>query len=273
MLNSDQLQALVQPLLRLVIEAGDVILEYYSRPSSLDIHTKKDRTPLTAADLASQALLLKGIADLCPNIPILSEESQAPAFAQRKDWEELWLLDPLDGTREFIDATDQFCINIALVQQGEPVLGLIHKPVDKSTYLGIHGLGAWCYGAQGIEVLQCRAMPAQPVLISSGRRLTEPLLASEARIRTHFPALLRHHQGSAIKFCELAAGRADIYPCFGPTCEWDTAAGQVLVEAAGGIFVSTEFQPFRYNQRESLINGGFYVLGDARVDWPKVLVE
>lgn len=268
---SNDAHSLADALLPLVKAAGDVIMQHYSSVDSLKVHTKADRTPLTDADLASHDVIAKGLRKLTPDIPVLSEEANMPQAEIRRQWPRVWLVDPLDGTREFIDANDQFCINIALIENGVASIGLIYSPVEKVSWLGIRDLGAWRIATNERRLLSCRTMAGSPVLISSSRRFTPDMLACEQGLRSHFGAVDRLAQGSAMKFCRLADGEADIYPCFGPTSEWDTAAGQVIVEAAGGVMMSLDYQAFRYNQRNTLLNGGFFVLADSNFDWLPVL--
>lgn len=262
---------LAEALLPVLSRAGDAILQHYASIDSVIVEHKSDNTPLTAADIASHEVVAEGLRQLTPNIPVLSEEAAIPPLQVREHWSKLWLVDPLDGTREFIDANDQFCINIALIEDGVATLGLIHAPVQQLTYLGIHGQGAWRIEGQQRTPISCRKMRKTPVLISSRRRFTSDMLACEDGLREHFGKVTRLSQGSAMKFCRVAEGEADIYPCFGPTSEWDTAAGQAIVEAAGGTMSNLGFQPFRYNQRQTVLNGGFFLLADAGFDWQAIL--
>ncbi len=269
---SNDASMLAEAALPILRRAGAAILQHYATVDSIKVSTKADRTPLTAADLASHELISSGLAQLTPGIPVLSEEAEIPALVRRQSWSRLWMLDPLDGTREFIDANDQFCINLALIENNKPTLGLIYAPVQGLAYLGIPGAGAWRIAPDGERtLLNCRQLPNHPVLISSSRRFTDEMLACEAGLKNHFGKVHRLTQGSAMKFCRVAEGEADIYPCFGPTSEWDTAAGEAIVEAAGGVMRSLCFKPFHYNQRDTMLNGGFFLLADTSFDWQSVL--
>ncbi|MFK7731257.1 MAG: 3'(2'),5'-bisphosphate nucleotidase CysQ [Pseudomonadales bacterium] len=268
---SNDAQALADAVLPLMKAAGDVIMHHYASVDSLEVHTKADHTPLTAADLAAHDVIVQGLHKLTPDIPVLSEEADMPPAEVRRRWPRVWLVDPLDGTREFIDASGQFCINVALIENGVATMGMIYSPVLKMSWLGIHDAGAWRIDASERCLLSCRTMADSPVLISSSRRFTPDMLACEQGLRNHFGRVERLSQGSAMKFCRVADGEADIYPCFGPTSEWDTAAGQVIVEAAGGMMLSLDYKPFRYNQRDTLLNGGFFLLADRNFDWLPVL--
>jgi len=275
--NSEQVltgaerEALASQVLPVLQRAGEAILSHYSAVESVVIHIKEDRTPLTTADLASHEIIGQALKQLTPDIPVLSEEADIPELEQRRDWPAVWLVDPLDGTREFIDANDQFCISVALVENGSATIGLIHSPVLGLSYCGIPNKGCWRIDQQQRREISCRSMPKNPILISGNRRFTPDMLACEDYLKGHFGEVKRLVQGSAMKFCMVAEGKADIYPCFGPTGEWDTAAGQAIVEAAGGSMMSLNYQPFRYNQRPTMLNGGFFTLADTQFNWRPVL--
>lgn len=264
---------LVDQLLPLVRRAGAEILHYYEDVQSIKVETKADHSPLTAADLASHEILDLGLRKITPHIPVLSEEAEIPPLAERKHWREVWLVDPLDGTREFIDANDQFCINLALVEDGAPRVGIIHSPVLDITYFGIIGEGAWRVVDGELEPLACRPLNTDSAitLVSSSRRFNDEMLVCEDTLTEYFGETQRLCLGSAIKFCRVAQGDADIYPCFGPTSEWDTAAGQAIVEAAGGMMLNLKFEPFRYNRNETVLNGGFYLMADKSFNWQELL--
>ncbi len=263
-----------EQLIPLARKVGLELLRYYADVSALKVETKANQTPLTEADLAAHSMLVAGLRDLYADIPILSEEDAAPvALAERQHWSTLWLIDPLDGTREFLDSSDNFCINIALIEHGEARFGLIYIPVSDTAYYGVVGDAAWRQNGGTRQAITCRAMQGREsvTLVASRKRSKQPLLNLEQRLTTRFDQVERLGIGSAIKFCRMAEGAGDIYACFGPTSEWDTAAGQALIEAAGGRMFSLAQQPFRYNQRDSLINAGFYVLGDVTYDWQALL--
>ena len=271
--QGSEFKSLATSLLPLLQTAGAEILRHYSSVNPTDVHIKEDRSPLTAADLASHDILMAGLEELTPSIPVLSEEAAIPHLSERQHWSQLWLVDPLDGTREFIDANDQFCINLALIDNGEPLLGLIYSPVSRLCYVGIIGEGAWRIENDVWHGLNCRKMghSEQTVLVAGSRRFTDDMLACEDGLKEDLASVVRLAMGSAMKFCQLADGNADIYPCFGPTSEWDTAAGQAIVEAAGGQMVSLDFKTFRYNQRESVLNGGFFVFADREYAWEQLI--
>lgn len=261
------LAALAEPVLALAMRAAGEILRIYA--SDFAIHLKSDRTPVTAADLAAHAVLCEGLARLTPDIPVLSEESAPDEHPQRLGWPRLWLVDPLDGTREFVARSGEFSINIALVEDHLPVFGLILMPVSGAAYWAWRGGGAWKLVPGSTPVpIRCRALGSGPVRVAGSRRHTGHLL------QTYLGYLGEHVYrgiGSALKACLIAEGEADVYPRFGPTSEWDTAASQILLEEAGGGLCDGARRPLRYNARHTLINPDFLAFGDAGHDWTRYL--
>ncbi len=264
------LTALATPLEAIARKAGRCILDVYA--GSFSITEKADQSPITEADMASHRCILRGLAQLTPNIPILSEESSEISFAERSRWEWLWLVDPLDGTREFIRRTDQFSVNIALIHQHEPVFGLILSPVDGTIYCAWRGGGAWKRGRnQQQQRIHAADSCHHPVRVTSSaasyrsRRLQDYL----RRLGDYRHIFL----GSALKSCLIAEGGADVYPRFGPTGEWDTAASQIILEQAGGHLTDMQLRPLRYNARSVLINPDFFAFGDLRCNWPDYLPQ
>jgi 3'(2'), 5'-bisphosphate nucleotidase len=254
-------QALLSALCALAAEAGQRILEVYEKDFQVD--TKADDSPLTAADRASHHAIVAGLQRLTPEIPVLSEEGALPAFETRRSWPRYWLIDPLDGTREFIKRNGEFTVNIALIEGHKAVIGVVHAPVTGVTWYGAEGRGAFRCSSVGERALHTR-------------RLGEPLVAVVSRshrgerVDTLLGRLPRHETvsvGSSLKFCLLAEGKADLYPRIGPTSEWDTAAAQCVVEAAGGCVTKVDLSPLRYNTKESLLNPDFLVFGDPSHDW------
>ncbi|MBL8199420.1 MAG: 3'(2'),5'-bisphosphate nucleotidase CysQ [Chromatiales bacterium] len=244
--------------------AGRAILGIYARPDH-DVETKADRSPLTAADRAANDVIIAGLAALAPDIPLWSEESATVAWDTRRQWSRFWLVDPLDGTREFIKRNGEFTVNIALVVGHSPVLGVVHAPVLDRDYYGVAGHGAFRADAGGAgRPIRVRA-PATPPLRVAGSRSHRgsSLDGVLARLGEHRLVAM----GSSLKFCLVAEGEADFYPRLGPTSEWDTAAAQAVVEAAGGAVVDLEGQPLRYNTRPELLNPHFIARGDPGRDW------
>lgn len=260
--------ALLPALLALVQEAGRDIMAIYRDEPRWAVQKKDDDSPLTAADLASHQCLLPGLQALTPDIPVISEEGEEIAFAERRQWPRCWLVDPLDGTKEFIARSDEFSINVALIENTVAVLGLVYSPVTQTAYVAARGAGAWRYSAGESRRLQVAAWPqagaALQVVASRRHRGGRDQAFAEAVAAQLAPVTLTQ-AGSAFKICAVAEGLAHVYPRFGATMEWDTAAGQIIVEEAGGCLLDAQGRPFRYNARTSLRNDSFLVAGAAPV--------
>ena len=261
------LAGLIPEVQEIAREAGRAILAIYA--TDFAVENKTDNSPLTAADMAAHRAICRRLSAVSPGIPILSEESAQISFNERRRWRQYWLVDPLDGTREFIKRNGDFSVNIALVENRQAILGVIHIPVTNITYSAALGRGARRTGADN------HASPIRVKKTSPGR-ITVAGSRSRAnqRLRAFIAGLDRPEVlsvGSALKFCLIAEGRADIYPRFGPTSEWDTAAAQAIVEEAGGIVVDTDFRPLRYNSKASLLNPSFLVIADTAFDWRRYL--
>lgn len=243
---------LAEALLPIAARAGEAIMAVYESPFTVE--RKRDDSPLTRADLDSQRIIIEGLASLTPHVPVLSEESALAPWSERRTWHELWLVDPLDGTREFVKRNGEFTINIALVVDHEPVLGLVAIPAQERVYFGATGRGAYRRLPRG-DIARIEVAPTGAPLRVLGSRSHQ-----SARTAAYLARLPPHQfigVGSALKFCLMAEGGADLYPRFGATCEWDTAAGQGLLEAAGGHVTRMDGHRLRYNCRESLVNGDF----------------
>jgi 3'(2'), 5'-bisphosphate nucleotidase len=251
---------LASQLMPVVAEAGTAIMEVYNR--GFTVQHKDDNSPLTLADLESQRVIIAGLNRITPNTPILSEESAAAPWLERQRWQELWVVDPLDGTREFVKRNGEFTINIALVVDHEPLFGIVAAPAQGLVYWGARDFGAFTQH-QGAARTPIRASaPGSPLRVVGSRSHASAQTAQYlARLGPH----LMSGVGSSLKFCLLAQGDADLYPRFGPTSEWDTAAGQALLEAAGGHVTRLDGHRLRYNCRESLLNGDFVAFNDASV--------
>ena len=257
----EQLQKLLDATTELAHQAGDAILPFFHNKKSMNVQSKVDNTPVTDADLRANEIILQGLAQLTPTIPIISEESDIPDFSVRRDWDYCWLVDPLDGTKGFINGSGEFTVNIALIHQHEPILGVIYAPVKQVSYRAAKGLGVFCRFQQGQEqIIQCNTLEnisqARVVLgqyhtLSDTHKMVESLSQHD---------VLRVN--SSIKFGWLAESKADFYPRFGPTGEWDTAAGHCIVQQAGGIVVDLEGNSLQYNASESILNPAFIALGD-----------
>jgi 3'(2'), 5'-bisphosphate nucleotidase len=263
------LATFAKPVRRIALEAGQRILEVYEK--GFTVTEKTDKTPLTEADLVAHETLFQGLSTLTPEIPVLSEEAADISFEVRRHWQWLWLVDPLDGTREFVKGNGQFSINIALIHRHQAVFGLILIPVTGVCYYAYRQGGAFRQlPDRDPTLIRTRLIGDSPVRVAGSRSRTGGAL------RTYLEYLGQHHYlavGSALKSCLVAEGEVDLYPRFGPTCEWDTAAAQVIVEEAGGRLTDTDMQPLRYNTRPSLINPDFFVFGDPSHDWAQYLPE
>jgi 3'(2'), 5'-bisphosphate nucleotidase len=244
-------------------EAAARILQVYDR--EFDVEHKPDDSPLTAADLAAHRCIVEGLRALSPHIPVLSEESAQSAFDQRSGWSRFWLVDPIDGTREFVKRNGEFTVNIALVEDGVAVFGVVQAPVTGRLWHGGPGMGTFRREADGDECAIAVRRPATaPLRVAASRSHRDPRSNDFiARMGPVEPVGL----GSSLKFCALADGRIDVYPRFGPTSEWDTAAGQAVLEGAGGAVLDLQGRPLRYNQRGTLLNGAFVAMGDTGLPW------
>jgi len=247
-----------------VARAGAAIMEIYE--GAFAVQRKDDNSPLTLADLESQRVIVEELTQLTPEVPILSEESAHAPWDERRNWTELWVVDPLDGTREFVKRNGEFTINIALVVDHEPLLGIVAAPAQGLLYWGARDVGAFSRHRGAAQSSIHVAPPHTPIRIVGSR--------SHASVETaSYLAGLRPHTmsgiGSSLKFCLIAAGEADLYPRFGPTSEWDTAAGQALLEAAGGHVTRPDGHRLRYNCRETLINGDFIAFSHPSVLSPE----
>ena len=244
--------------------AGDAIMAIYRE--DFDVEMKEDCSPLTAADLAAQTVIAAGLAQLDPVLPVVSEEASQSPWEQRRTWSRYWLVDPLDGTREFVKRNGEFTVNIALIEQGETVLGVVLAPVTEELFVAARGHGAWWQVQEGAEWerIFTRELANPPVAAGSrshggmAETVMRRLLGEEYRLQP---------LGSSLKFCLLARGAADVYLRRGPTSEWDTAAAQCVLEEAGGAVLDLNGQSLRYNRGESVINPEFLAVGDSGIDW------
>ena len=263
-LPEEEMVSLLPELVTIARRAGDAILDVYA--GDIDVTMKDDFSPLTQADIASHQVIKAALARLATSdIPLLSEESADIPFQTRRQWYEYWLVDPLDGTKEFINRNGEFTVNIALVRDGRPVLGVVHVPVRGQSYFGAVGSGAWRQDADQPPVaISTRRPPAAlPVVVGSRSHANPQLEAALAPIGAH--AMV--NMGSSLKFCLVAEGAADLYPRLGLTSEWDTAAAQAVVEAAGGQVLQLNGAPLSCNEKESYLNPWFLVVGDPNAGW------
>ena len=254
------LRSLAGALMPVVKRAATAIMRIYG--GDFAVERKDDDSPLTLADLESHTIIADGLRQLTPGVPVLSEESAQAPWTERQQWPELWVVDPLDGTREFIKRNGEFTINIALVRRHEPVLGIVAAPAQQLTWWGAAGSGAFRRRFGGVDTPIRVSPPRSPLRIVGSR--SHNSARTEAFCATLGPTTVAG-VGSSLKFCRIAEGEADLYPRFGPTSEWDTAAGQALLEAAGGQVTRLDGRRLRYNCRESLLNGDFVAFSDPAV--------
>jgi len=260
-------QGLLDAVLDLARRAGEAILEVYGTDFSVD--AKADRSPLTEADLRAHRLIVDGLAALTPDLPVLSEESASVPYRTRAGWDRYWLVDPLDGTREFVSRNGEFTVNIALIEGHWPELGVVYAPVKEIGYLGGARYGAW-------RVEQGKAR--EPIAVQRSLRRPVRVVGSRSHAGESLQRFLANlgecelvSMGSSLKLCLVADGTADVYPRLGPTSEWDTGAAQAVVEGAGGRVTDTDLQRLRYNAKPELLNPHFLVFGDGGVDWKRYL--
>ncbi|WEN16297.1 3'(2'),5'-bisphosphate nucleotidase CysQ [Rhodanobacter sp. AS-Z3] len=244
--------------------AGAVILDIYH--SDFAVQTKDDASPLTAADLAAQQAIMAGLATLEMPLPVLSEEAKALPWSERQHWSRYWLVDPLDGTREFVKRNGEFTVNIALIDERRSVLGVVFAPVTGELYVAEHGHGAWLQTSVDGDWQRIHARPlaASPTVAGSRSHGGARSDALQRLIGSDYDMV---PLGSSLKFCLIARGDADVYLRLGLTSEWDTAAAQCVLDEAGGAVLDLAGQPFRYNRGESLLNPEFIAVGDCTVDW------
>ncbi len=259
-------QMLLEKITVLAEEAGTAILEVYSS-GEFDTVSKGDGSPLTKADMAADAIIKEGLGAISPGIPILSEESKAVPFSERRGWGRFWLVDPLDGTKEFVKRNGEFTVNIALIEDGRPVLGVVHAPVFAVTYAAAKGEGAFKLSGSVKEAIGVKGYESGPPKLAVSRsHRGAPLEAFIARIG---PADFIE-MGSSLKLCLVAEAAADLYPRFGPTMEWDTAAAHAVVEEAGGRVTDLAGTELSYN-KEDILNPHFMAAGTPPFPWIKFL--
>jgi len=241
----------------IAIKAGDAIMVVYNS-DDFNVELKNDDSPLTRADIAANEVIVAALTKLTPDIPILSEESAKAPYETRKEWTKFWLVDPLDGTKEFIKRNGEFTVNIALIEDGKPILGVVYAPVLKHTYSGAEGLGAFKHEEDN---------QAKEIKVADHRNQKLKVVASRSHAGPDLQAFLDNlgdydviSMGSSLKLCLVAEGKAHLYPRLGPTMEWDTAAAHAVVNAAGGQVTNLDKEPLQYN-KANLLNSYFMVVG------------
>lgn len=261
-------EKLLAPLLDIARAAGQEIMRVYATEFAVEM--KEDRSPVTDADYAAHKLIVADLKRITPDLPVLSEESADIPFAERRRWDSYWLVDPLDGTKEFINKNGDFTVNIALIQDGVPIVGVVHVPVTGMSYYGSVGVGAFKRDQDGqASAIKVRKLiEGKPVKVVASRSHRGELLDGYlAKLGPHETV----SRGSSLKFCLVAEGSADVYPRLGPTSEWDTGAGHAVVLAAGGQVIGTDGKLLLYNSKESLLNPHFIAYADSLRDWRSYL--
>jgi 3'(2'), 5'-bisphosphate nucleotidase len=252
-------------LVPIAVAAGDRIMAIYG--SDFSIARKADNSPVTSADMAAHEHIVAELTRLWPEIPVLSEEAANIDFEQRRKWTRYWLVDPLDGTKEFIKRNGEFTVNIALVENGEPTMAVVHAPALGVTYSAAAGQGAFRAALGERKAIRTRTVPELPerptLVVSKSHRD-----AATDKFLEDLPAHEAISRGSSLKLCLVAEGSADLYPRIGPTSEWDTAAGHCIAAQAGAAVLRLpELTPLKYNEKDSLLNPFFVIIGDPAYPW------
>lgn len=255
-------------------QAAILIMDVYKK-SDFGVQIKSDRTPVTQADLLAHHHIVEALSKLTPDIPILSEESLTIPWQARKAWQTYWLIDPLDGTKEFVDKNGEFTINIALIYKGNPIVGVVLAPAIDQLYMAAKNIGAFKrVDSKTITPINSRSVPE-----SGGQKNFSVIIGRRSfsdSLNTLFDKLPMHtvtNLGSSLKTCRIAEGKADLYPRYGKTSEWDTAAAQCILECAGGSVTNMQLSPLKYNSKESLLNPSFIAWGDSSINWADYLTE
>tara|TARA_B100002052_G_scaffold248269_1_gene235020 strand:+ start:483 stop:1280 length:798 start_codon:yes stop_codon:yes gene_type:complete len=249
LLNTEQIKKIIE----ISLDAGHAIMEIYKTDFNFEI--KDDETPLTKADISSHQIITRSLQKLTPEIPILSEESKIFSFEERSRWKMYWLIDPLDGTKEFINRNGEFTVNIALIFRNRPVFGIIHIPTYNETYWGHQNYGSYFIGSDSIQ---------KKISVSKRNRGKIRVIASRSHKNKELSDFLKGlgsyeviYAGSSLKFCLIARGQVDIYPRLSPTSEWDIAAGEAILLNAGGKLLALDNKEIIYNQNKDFINPSF----------------
>ena len=245
----------MQKVIETARKAGEEILKYYEE--EVKVYQKDDNSPLTKADLAAHNIILKALSEIDPDTPVISEEAEIPPYAERKEWDRFWIVDPLDGTKEFIKGNDEFTVNIALIEHGEPLIGVLYIPVKKELFYARKGEGSFRIEGDGApeQIFSTPADKSKPLNVAVSRShqsesLKDDLAQQHIKVKKFIPA------GSSLKFCLVAQGIADIYPRTGPTMEWDVAAGDCIYRNSAKE--GQHDSPLRYNKKD-LKNDGFLI--------------
>lgn len=262
------MEKLTKAVIEIAKQAGHAINMLYQAETLDTLQIKSDHSPLTQADLEANRIITQGLQQLTPGWPILSEEAADIPFSIRVQWEYYWLVDPLDGTKEFLEKNDEFTVNIALIKNNYPVLGIVYVPALASCYYADEKQGAFKQIKEQVpqKIHTQKYQSEQPVTIAVSRHHGQDSLQNFIK---QFKQIKNITCGSALKFCLVAEGIADLYPRLSPTSEWDTAAAQCVLEQAGGRVLINTGQRLCYNKKESLINPHFLAVGDPKHNWEK----
>ncbi|PYE31582.1 3'(2'),5'-bisphosphate nucleotidase [Idiomarina fontislapidosi] len=266
------LNEIADKLAEVAREAGNLIMALYDS-GAFATTEKADDSPVTTADIKASEFIINELQNAFPDIPVLSEESSHEALSTRAQWSSYFLIDPIDGTQEFIARSGDFAVNIAYVEQRQPAIGVIYWPPGETLYSAIREQGAFKYALgekTPISVRKLEDPRHDPLILAISRR--QPRQKVMARIQTERDIHPLPTGSCSLKACFIAEGKADCFLRLGPTGEWDTAASQVIVTEAGGSLLNENFEPITYNETESLLNPNFFVLGDPQVDWQQVFV-
>lgn len=260
---------LLQQAVAISIRAGEEILDVYHN-SEFEVETKGDGSPLTLADRRAHKLIEQALRGLTPDTPVLSEESADAVMEARRQWSRFWLVDPLDGTKEFVKRNGEFTVNIALIDNNTPVIGVVHTPVRGHTHFAETGVGAWRAdeGASPAAISVRKVNPDDVIMVASRSHAGAEVEQYRTALAGQVNQVDTVSMGSSLKLCLVAEGRADIYPRLGPTSEWDTAAAHCVVTAAGGSVTRLDGQPLVYN-KANILNPWFLAGGDPQFDWTR----
>ena len=260
------MKALLQQVLAISIEAGKEILAVYDHGFAVEV--KEDGSPLTVADRRSHELIMTRLQNMDNGLPVLSEESPKGMFEKRSDWKRFWLVDPLDGTREFVKRNGEFTVNIALIENGQAILGVVHTPVQGVSHYAAQGVGAFkCTPDNAVKKIQVKKVdPACVTMVESRSHAGSHVINYRQNLAAMADKVDSVSLGSSLKICLVAEGRADIYPRLGPTSEWDTAAAHCVLTVAGGQITDLSGRVLSYNKPD-ILNPWFLAGGDPAVDW------
>lgn len=275
-----ELEVFIAPLKQIVADAGRAILKVYHSADGIEVNSKNDDSPVTQADLAAHHIIVAGLKalgeqDAALNYPILSEEDGLPSFAERQSWTRYWLVDPLDGTKEFINKNGEFTVNIALIENGEAIFGMVYVPITDTYYYGLKGAGSFKHDPDGTTKLQVgrSRFDDSITLVGSRRHGAEAIEQLVTTLEQKFAGCELTSMGSSLKICAIAEGKADWYPRLALTSEWDTAAAHAVLSNAGGRILDADLNELRYNQKDDILNPYFHALGGAEFDWQALISE